>query len=78
MRDSQFVKIAERAEELLHYTGSFALVQMLLVENVMEQFTACAVLKDKKADSLPLPHFVQLDDIRMVLQRSRIVILQVA
>ena len=70
VRDALLVQVDQGAEKLLHYVGSFPLIQVLFFQDVMEKFSTCAVLKHKEADALPLPHLVQFDDVRMVLSQS--------
>ena len=42
---------------------------MLPLKNVVEKFTAGAILKNEEADIIPLPDFSKLDNVRMVLQK---------
>ena len=65
--DALLVQVHQRAEQLLHDCGGLPLIEVLLVENVVEELAACAVLEHQEADTLPLPHLVQLDNVRMVL-----------
>ena len=42
---------------------------MLPFEDVVEKFTARAILENKEADIIPLPDLSQLDNVRMVLTK---------
>jgi hypothetical protein len=67
VRDTLFVQVDECAKQLFHYRCRLALVQVFFLEDVVKQFAPCAVFKHEKTDSLPFPHFVEFDDVWMVL-----------
>jgi len=67
VRDALLVQVDECTQELLHDIGCLLFIQVLLLENVVEQFAARAVFKDEEAHALPFPHLVELDDVRVVL-----------
>ena len=51
---------------MAHDVGGLVLAEELVVDDVLEQFAAVAVLEDEEADVVPLPDLVQLDDVRVV------------
>lgn len=61
------MEIPERREELLHDFGSLGLIQVLVLDDVVEEFSALTVLNDQEAHLIPLPDLKQLNDVRMVL-----------
>ena len=63
------MQVIECSEDLLHYEGSNVLRQKLLVDDVMEQFSTFAILKNEETDFVPFPDFVEFDDVGMVLYK---------
>ena len=61
------MQVIECSEDLLHYEGSNVLRQKLLVDDVMEQFSTFAILKNEETDFVPFPDFVKFDDVGVVL-----------
>ena len=61
------MKILESGEQLLHDVGCHFFREKLFVDDVVEEFSTLTILQDKEADFVPLPDFVQLDDVWVVL-----------
>jgi hypothetical protein len=38
----------------------------------VKKFTALAIFQDKETDLIPLPYFVELDDVGMILKKDKI------
>ena len=67
MSDALLVQVDECTQELLHDVCCLLFIQVLLLENVVKQFATRAVFEDEEAHTLPFPHLVELDDVRVVL-----------
>jgi hypothetical protein len=37
----------------------------------VEELTALAILQDEETDLIPLPNFVELDDVGMILKKDK-------
>ena len=61
-----FIEIFNGLEKLLHYVGGLGLADEFVLDDVFEELAAFAKLKHEEAHIVPLPNFVQLDDVRMV------------
>lgn len=66
MRNALAVEVLEGLEKLFHDIRRLVLAQKLVVDDILEQFAAFAVLEDEEADLVPLPNFEKFDDVRVV------------
>ena len=69
------MQVDQSTEQLFHYCSSSPLSQKLFFKDVVEEFSSRTVFQNKKADFVPFPYFVQLNYMRVILQkfsRSRI------
>lgn len=66
MRNLPLMQVVERREKLPHDRCGHVLSQELLVDDVLEEFAALAVLEYQEADFHPVPDLVQFDDVWMV------------
>jgi hypothetical protein len=67
MRNVHAVNVDEGREQLLHDHGCLSLGQVLLVDDVLEKLATLAVLEHQETDVVPLPDFLQLDDVWVIL-----------
>ena len=66
MSNIVFVEIFNGLEKLLHYVGGLGLADEFVLDDVFEELATFAKFKHEEAHIVPLPNFVQLDDVRMV------------
>ena len=79
MRNVVLVEVLQSTEGLAHDHGSFFLCQRLPLDHKIEELPSLAVatsafifglghlLSNEETDVLPLPDFIELDDVRMIL-----------
>lgn len=74
MADRVRVQVPKCREELLHNLGGLSLIQVLILDDVMEELAALAVLDHEEAHLVPLPDLKELDDVGMVLSIQSILV----
>jgi hypothetical protein len=73
------MEVFQGSEQLFHDFSGLSLIKVLILNDIVEEFTSLAIskyqlididlLNDQEADFIPLPNFEKLNDIWMVLIR---------